>query len=62
MQSVAFRYILGINSRPRCSGRPFQSRYQAIVGDADSYLIESVRYVHFNPLRAALAAGPLDYP
>lgn len=46
------------NRRHRRSGHLFQGRYKAILVDADAYLLELVRYVVLNPIRAAL----VDYP
>jgi putative transposase len=40
--------------RHRRSGYVFQNRYKSILCDADAYLLELVRYVHLNPLRADL--------
>ena len=39
-------------------GHLFQGRYKAIVCDGESYLLELVRYIHLNPLRAKLARRP----
>jgi REP element-mobilizing transposase RayT len=53
------------NRRHRRSGYVFQNRYKSILCDADAYLLELVRYIHLNPLRADLAKnlGGLDrYP
>ena len=62
MQNVSFRYTRWINGRQQRIGHLFQGRYQAIVVDAGSYLLELVRYIHLNPVRAALVTDPLDYP
>lgn len=53
--------------RHRRSGHLFQNRYKSIVCEDEPYLLELVRYIHLNPLRAgvvhhmdaleALAAG-----
>jgi putative transposase len=43
----------------------FQNRYKSIVCEEDPYLLELVRYIHLNPLRASLVKnlGELDrYP
>ena len=42
------------NRRHRRSGHLFQNRYKSILCQADSYLLELVRYIHLNPLRAKL--------
>jgi REP element-mobilizing transposase RayT len=45
-------YAAHYNRRHRRSGYVFQNRYKSILCDADSYLLELVRYIHLNPLRA----------
>ncbi len=58
MQNLAFRYTRHINARERRVGHLFQGRYKALLVDADAYLLELVRYVHLNPVRAGLCARP----
>ena len=41
----------------RRHGHLFQNRYKSILYQEDSYLLELVRYIHLNPLRARLVAG-----
>jgi len=43
-------------------GHVFQGRYKAIVCKKDAYLLELVRYIHLNPVRAGLVDSPEDYP
>ncbi|MFH1114208.1 MAG: transposase [Pseudomonadota bacterium] len=61
MQNVSFRYTRYRNAKERRTGHLFQGRYKAIVIDAESYLVELVRYVHLNPVRAGIVAEPADY-
>jgi hypothetical protein len=42
----------GVNRRHRRAGPLFQNRDTSIVVEADPYLLERVRYLHLNPLRA----------
>ena len=58
MQNLSFRYARRINGRERRAGHLFQGRYKAILVDAESYLLELVRYVHLNPVRAGLCDAP----
>ena len=58
MQNLAFRYTRHVNRRERRIGHLFQGRYKAILVDADSYLLQLVRYVHLNPVRAGLCEAP----
>ena len=62
MQNLAFRYTRWVNKRQRRVGHLFQGRYKAILVDADSYLLELVRYIHLNPVRANLVADPAEFP
>jgi len=61
MQNLSFRYTRFLNARRRRIGHLFQGRYKAILVEADSYLLELVRYVHLNPLRAGLVKQPEDW-
>jgi putative transposase len=54
MQNIAFRYTRYINAHKKRVGHLFQGRYKAILIDADTYLLELVRYIHNNPVRAKL--------
>lgn len=61
MQNISFRYTSYINRRKRRTGHVFQGRYKALLIDADTYLLELVRYIHCNPVRAGLAQSPEQY-
>lgn len=62
MQSLLYRYTRHYNQRYHQVGHLFQGRYKAIVCDKESYLLELVRYLHLNPVRARLVRDPSDYP
>ncbi len=58
-------YAVSFNRRHRRCGHVFQNRYKSILCAQDPYLLELVRYIHLNPLRAGLVQdlGRLDrYP
>ena len=61
IQNVGFRYTRYRNAKERRTGHLFQGRYKAILVDADTYLLELVRYIHLNPVRAGLVDDPADY-
>jgi len=61
IQNISFRYTRYINKRKNRIGHLFQGRYKAVLVDADSYLLELVRYIHNNPVRAGMVAEPADY-
>jgi len=58
MQNVTFRYTRYINARKKEFGHLFQGRYKAILIDADTYILELVRYIHNNPVRATILSNP----
>ena len=58
IQNVSFRYTRYINRCKDQAGHLFQGRYRAILIDADSYLLELVRYIHNNPVRAGMVKTP----
>jgi len=61
MQSLLFRYARYFNLRHEEVGHLLQGRYKAIVCDKDAYLLELVRYIHLNPVRAKIVKTPEDY-
>jgi len=42
------------NKRHKRSGHPFQNRYKSVICEENPYLLEIIRYIHLNPLRAKL--------
>jgi putative transposase len=62
MQTLLYRYTRYFNNRHRMVGHLFQGRYRAILCDRDNYLLELVRYLHLNPVRAGLADDATQYP
>jgi len=49
-------YAIYFNRRHQRAGHLFQNRYKSIVCEEDAYLLELVRYIHLNPLRAGMVA------
>jgi REP element-mobilizing transposase RayT len=52
MRALLTGYAGAFNRRHKRVGHLFQNRYKSIVVEAESYLLELVRYLHLNPLRA----------
>lgn len=61
MQSLLFAYASYFNRRHGEVGHLFQGRHKAILCDKDAYLLELVRYIHLNPVRAGIVKRPEDY-
>jgi putative transposase len=54
MRRLLTGYAVSYNRRHRRYGHLFQNRYKSILCQEDSYLLELVRYIHLNPLRAQI--------
>ena len=54
MQRLLTGYAVSFNRRHRRHGHLFQNRYKSILCQEDAYLLELVRYIHLNPLRAKI--------
>ncbi len=54
MRSLLTGYAGAFNRRHKRRGHLFQNRYKSIVVEEDPYLLELVRYLHLNPLRAGI--------
>lgn len=54
MRRLLSGYAGGFNHRHHRSGHLFQNRYKSILCQEDIYLLELVRYIHLNPLRAGI--------
>ena len=54
-------YTQGFNRRHRKVGHLFQGRFKAILVERESYLLELVRYVVLNPVRAKMVKTPDKY-
>ncbi len=54
MRRLLTGYALWYNRRHRRNGHVFQNRFKSILCQEDIYLLELVRYIHLNPIRARL--------
>ncbi len=54
MRALLTGYAGAFNRRHKRVGHLFQNRYKSIVVEEDLYLLELVRYLHLNPLRAGV--------
>ena len=55
MRRLLTGHAVGYNRRHKRHGHLFQNRYKSILCQEETYLLELVRYIHLNPLRARLA-------
>jgi len=61
MRHINGVYTQQFNRRHWCDGQLFRGRYKSILVNGDSYLLQLVRYIHRNPVRAGLATRPEEY-
>ncbi len=54
MRRLLTGHAIRYNRRHHRHGHLFQNRYKSILCQEDGYLLELVRYIHLNPLRARL--------
>lgn len=54
MRRLLTGYAVWYNRHYKRTGHLFQNRYKSIVCEEESYLLELVRYIHLNPLRAGM--------
>lgn len=64
--SRIMRHINGVytqryNRRRKIDGQLFRGRYKSILVEEDSYLLELLRYIHLNPVRAKICERVGDY-
>ena len=62
MRHVNGVYTQRFNRAHKKDGQLFRGRYKAVLVEEDSHLIEVLRYVHQNPLRARVVKNLNDYP
>jgi REP element-mobilizing transposase RayT len=62
MRHINGAYTTYFNIKRKRAGHLFQGRYKAILVEADTYAQELSRYLHLNPVRAAMVAQPEEHP
>jgi len=62
MLRIASRYARTVQAQLSTTGHLFERRYHAVLVDADAYLLELLRYIHLNPVRAGIVNRAMDYP
>lgn len=61
LQSLGRRYVQYFNYRYQRTGTLWEGRYRATVVDAEPYLLECMRYIELNPVRAGMVKHPADF-
>ncbi|MDP8219292.1 MAG: transposase, partial [Candidatus Theseobacter exili] len=60
MRSLLSGYAVYFNKRHKRSGHLFQNRYKSVMCQEEVYLLELVRYIHLNPIRAQIVSTVED--
>ncbi len=60
MRRLLTGHAVYYNRRHKRHGHLFQNRYKSILCQEDAYLLELVRYIHLNPLRARIVHSSKD--
>jgi len=61
MLCVNTSYATYFNKRHNRVGHLFQGRYKSIIVEKENYLLQLIRYIHLNPLRAGIAERLEEY-
>jgi putative transposase len=62
LQGINQRYTMYFNWKYETVGHLFQGRYKAILCDKEEYLLNLIKYIHHNPVRARLTEDADGYP
>lgn len=62
MCCVGRRYVPWFNRRHGRTGTLWEGRFKSCLVDSERYLLTVLRYIELNPVRAAIAASPEEYP
>jgi REP element-mobilizing transposase RayT len=62
MRQLGGVYTQNFNRRHGRVGHLFQGRYKSVLVQKESHLLEAVRYVALNPLRAGMVSSVADWP
>lgn len=61
MQQLGRNYVGQFNARHRRTGTLWEGRYKACLVDSESYVLQCLRYIDLNPVRARMTDDPLAY-
>ena len=61
MQGLQQSYTQYFNLKHHKTGHLFEGRYKAIICQKDEYLLELIRYIHLNPVRAGMVRNVEEY-
>lgn len=62
MQWIHGRYAEHVNQRHGHEGHAFDRRFHSVLVERESHLLEAVRYISMNPVRAGICRRPEAFP
>jgi putative transposase len=62
MQCIGHRYVQRFNAAWDRTGHLFEGRFRSSLVESSRYLLNCMRYIECNPVRAAMVRHPADYP
>jgi putative transposase len=62
MQTLGRRYVRAFNQRYGRAGTLWEGRFRSTVVEPERYLLDCMRYIEFNPVRAGLVDDAAAYP
>ena len=61
MKRIVTKFVYFYNTKYARIGHLFQDRYKSEPVEDDKYLLQAVKYIHLNPVKAGMCAKPEDY-
>lgn len=61
MKRICVSYSHYYNNKHKRVGHVFQDRFRSEKIENDNYLLECIRYIHNNPVKASIVRRPTDY-
>lgn len=62
LKKINTRLAMRINKEQNRVGHVFQDRFKSEIIHNDQHLLQAIRYVHNNPVKAKMVANQKDYP
>ncbi len=61
MQGLTQTYTVWFNNKYNKTGHLWQGRFKSMLIQKDKYLIDCLKYIELNPIRANIVSSPEDY-
>lgn len=61
MKSIVVKFVYYYNVKYQRVGHLFQDRFKSEPVESETYLLQVIRYIHKNPIKAGICLGYIDY-